>query len=109
MQNFVQLGEQLDFTAPSDLVSGQPVVVGSLFGVSTTNVPNGQIGVLRLVGVVRLPKANGAITQFQKVFWDDTAKAVTTTAASNRAIGAATRPQAAGDVTVEVRLNGLAL
>jgi predicted RecA/RadA family phage recombinase len=109
MQNFVQVGEQLRFTAAADLVSGQGFVLGSLFGVATQNVPSGGEGVARIQGVVRLPKAAGALTQWQKVYWDDTAKNVTGTATANRLIGAATRAQLAGDATVEVRLNGLAV
>lgn len=105
MQNFVQVGEQLRFTAPNDLASGAGFVLGALFGVSTSNVLAGHEGVARIEGVVRLPKASGALTQFQKVYWDDTAKNVTGTATSNRLIGAATRAQTSGDLTVEVRLN----
>ena len=109
MQNFVQVGEQLRFTAAADLASGAGVVLGSLFGVNTYAVANGQDGVARIEGVVRLPKASGAIAAFAKVYWDDTAKNVTATATANRLIGAATRAQLTGDTTVEVRLNGLAV
>ncbi|TPG53264.1 DUF2190 family protein [Roseomonas nepalensis] len=109
MQNFVQVGEQLRFTAAADLASGAGVVLGSLFGVNTYAVAAGQDGVARIEGVVRLPKAAGAVTQFAKVYWDDTAKNVTTTATANRLIGAATRAEIAGATTVEVRLDGKAV
>jgi len=106
MNNFVQVGEQLRFTAPRDLASGEGVVVGAYFFVSTTAVKSGQQGVGRRVGVVRLPKATGALTEMQKAYWDDTNKVVTGTATGNRLIGAATKAQASADATVEVCLSG---
>jgi predicted RecA/RadA family phage recombinase len=109
MQNFVQIGEQLKFTAGAAYTSGTGAQIGNIFGVVTTDVANGATGVLRIRGVVRLPKATGAITQFATVYWDNTAKNVTTTSTSNRKIGAATYAQASGDTTVEVVLDGIAV
>lgn len=106
MNNFVQVGEQLRFTADADRASGEAFVLGAYFLISTTAVKAGQEGVGRRVGVVRLPKATGAVTQFQKLYWDATNKVVTTTATGNRLIGGATLPHASGDATVEVCLTG---
>ncbi|WP_424138171.1 DUF2190 family protein [Roseomonas chloroacetimidivorans] len=106
MNNFVQVGEQLRFTADVDRASGEAFVLGAYFLVSTTAVKTGEDGVGRRVGVVRLPKATGAVTQFQKVYWDATNKVVSTTATGNRLIGAATKAQASADTTVEVCLAG---
>lgn len=110
MQNFVQVGEQINFVAAADLASGQGFILGAYFGVNTNPVKTGERGVARLVGVVRLPKATGAIAANTKVYWDDTAKNVTTTATSNRLIGAThEKAELSGATTVEVRLNGLAV
>jgi predicted RecA/RadA family phage recombinase len=57
--------------------------------------------------VVELPKASGAIDQGAAVYWDDSAKVVTTTATDNTRIGAATEDAASAAATVRVRLNGV--
>jgi predicted RecA/RadA family phage recombinase len=106
MQNFVQVGEQLKIVAPANVVSGQGLLVGALFGVVTNTAASGEETVLRLEGVVTLPKATGALTLFQKVYWDDTAKKVTGTATANSLIGVATAPVASAGTLVNVRLNG---
>ena len=109
MQNFVQAGEQLKFTAAADYIGGSGAVIGNLFGVVTTDVKSGETGVFRIRGLVRLPKATGAITQMATVYWDNTAKNVTTSASGTRKIGVAAYAQASGDATVEVALDGLAV
>jgi predicted RecA/RadA family phage recombinase len=109
MQNFVQLGEQLKFTAGAAFTGGSGAQIGNIFGVVVADVANGATGVIRVKGVVRLPKATGAVTQFATVYWDNTAKNVTTTVGSNRKIGAAAYAQASGDTTIEVVLDGVAV
>jgi predicted RecA/RadA family phage recombinase len=105
MQNFKQVGEQLTIVAPADVVSGQGLKVGAMFGVCTHSAKSGADLVIRIKGVVTLPKASGAMTDLQKVYWDDTAKAVTTTATSNMHIGAA-RAAVTGATVVDVVLDG---
>jgi predicted RecA/RadA family phage recombinase len=58
--------------------------------------------------VVELPKAAGAIDQEAAVYWDDSARAITTTATAtdNTRISAATEAAASAAATVRVRLNG---
>jgi predicted RecA/RadA family phage recombinase len=60
MKNYVQDGKYIDFTAAADVDSGELVQVGSLHGVSVTDVANGAKGVLALEGVFTLPKLVGA-------------------------------------------------
>ena len=108
MQNFRQVGDQLTTTAPADVVSGQGIKIGSIFGVCTHSAKTGQDLVIRTKGVVALPKAAGAVTEFQKVYWDDTAKNVTTTVGTNSLIGVG-RPAAAGAATLDVVLNGTSI
>jgi predicted RecA/RadA family phage recombinase len=60
MKNFVQNGDFIDFTAAATITSGQLVAVGSLVGVSMTDVASGQKGVLALKGVYDLPKSTAA-------------------------------------------------
>ena len=49
-KNYVQEGKVIPFTAAADVVSGQVVVVGTLAGVSLTDVAQGSIGQLAITG-----------------------------------------------------------
>lgn len=110
MKNFVQDGNVLTFIAPAGgVVSGDGVVNGALFGIAAYTALAGQEVEANLVGVFALPKAAGALTLGQKVYWDSAAKAVTGTATGNRWIGAVARAAAAGDATVRVRLDGTSI
>jgi predicted RecA/RadA family phage recombinase len=106
MKNYVQRGETVTLTAPASVLSGAGVLVGSIFGVAEYTAGSGDEVEVNLVGVFDLPKAAGAITQGAKVYWDNTAKNVTTTASGNSLIGAAVAAAANGASTVRVRLNG---
>lgn len=109
MQNFIQVGDQIEVVAPAALASGEGVVIGGMFGVATTAAASGAPVVLRLRGVVTLPKGSGALTQFQKAYWDATNKRVTGTATSNSLIGTAARPAASGDAIAYVLLDGVSI
>jgi len=110
MRNFFGPGDTIDFVAGANLTGGSGLLVGVTFGVVVGDVANGGTGALFVgSGVVTLPKAasitpaNGA-----RVYWDNAAGNVTTTASGNTLIGCAVLPvAAAGDATIRVRLNGV--
>lgn len=107
MKNFVQKGEIVTLTAPSALSSGDPVLVGSLFGIAATDATNGAEVEALTVGVFELPKATGeAWATGDKVYWDGTAKACTTTATDNSLIGVAMTTAGSASAVGVVRLNG---
>lgn len=106
MKNYVQDGDVLTLVAPYAVASGGGALVGAIFGVAANTVANGAEGEFCLIGVFDLPKANGAVTQGQKLYWSDANKNVTTTATNNTLIGVAATAAAAGDATARVRLNG---
>jgi predicted RecA/RadA family phage recombinase len=106
MKNYVQRGETVTLIAPAAVLSGAGVLVGSIFGVAEYTAGSGDEVEVNLVGVFELPKATGAISQGAKVYWDNTAKNVTTTASGNSLIGAAVSAALSGAATVRVRLNG---
>lgn len=109
MKNYIQLGHNLTVTGPTGgVASGNGMLIGAMFGVACGDIAEGERGEMSVVGVYRLPKAAGATSAFVKIFWDNSAKVVTTTASGNTAIGAATSAAASGDGTVTVRLNGIA-
>ncbi|MFN7609295.1 MAG: DUF2190 family protein [Ralstonia sp.] len=109
MKNHIQPGNTLDLIAAGTLTGGAGLLVGATFGVIRHSAVSGQRYLLDLEGVFALPKAAtitpgpGAL-----LYWDDTAKNVTTTVGSNTKIGVHAGPaaSAAGDATVPVRLNG---
>ena len=105
-KNFIQPGNTLTLTAPSDVSSGDGVLVGTIFGIAAGAAVSGAEFEAMTEGVFEMTKATGAITQGAKVYWDNTNKNVTTTATANTLIGAATVAAASGDATVPVRLNG---
>lgn len=107
MKNYKQDGEFVTVAAPYDVTSGDGALVGSLFGVATADATSGNDVVLATRGVVDIAKTSAqAWTVGARVYWDDTAKAVTTTATSNKLIGVAMAAAANPSATGSVRLNG---
>ena len=106
MRNYVSSGDRLDVTAPYAVVTGAGLLVGSLFGVAVGPAASGANVTIMTEGVFDLAKATSAVTQGAKVYWDNTAKNVTTTATSNTLIGVATQAAASGDATVRVNVTG---
>lgn len=109
-KNKIADGKVLTMIAPAGgVVSGTGYKIGDIFGVATVSADAGAEFALDLEGVYPLPKA-AAITPNPgvKLYWDDTAKAITTTASGNTLVGAHAGKVAAGaaDVTIRVRLNG---
>jgi len=87
MKNYVQDGNTVTVTAPANVVAGQGVLVGDLFGVAMHDASSGALVEIRVTGVVTLKKASGTINPGVRVFWDSAASRVTTTATGNRCIG----------------------
>lgn len=106
-RNFVQPGETLTLPAPRALASGQGFLVGALFAVALAAAAIGAPVEGRRVGVWSLTKASGeAWTVGQRLYWDNTAFRVTSTAAGNTLIGVAAQAQASADTVGRVLLTG---
>jgi len=108
MKNFVKPGHALDVVAPSGgLVSGQAVLIGSLFGVAAYSCAAGASAEIVTNGVFTLPKAASiAFSQGDKAYWDATAGDITSTVSSNKWVGVITDAVAGSAAAVNVRLNG---
>lgn len=109
MKNFIQEGDTLTLAAPYTRTSGQGALVGSIFGVAAADVTSGANGEFVVEGVFQLTKAGSqAWTVGVKVYWDDSAKACTTTSMGNTLIGVAVEAvgSGAGETLGKVRLNG---
>ncbi len=107
MRNYIQPGDTVTVVAPVAVNSGDGLLVGTLFGVALSTAAISTNVEMITEGVVDLPKAAVAVTQGAKVYWDNTAKNVTTTATNNTLIGCAILAAAVGDAIVRVRLNGV--
>ena len=106
MKNYVKEGDTLTLAAPYNVVAGAGALVGSVFGVAACDLLSTVVGEFQIEGVFDLAKASGEITQGAKVYWDDSAKNVTTTAQSNTLIGVAEVLALTGDTTCRVYVDG---
>lgn len=119
MQNFIACGDTIDITLGSGETSygaGKLYLFGAVVGVidsltragqtvfSTQASAQGDIAVLRLEGVYTVPKATGAIGLGAKVYYDATAKNVTTTASGNTFCGYAYAAALSADATLPIIL-----
>ncbi|MES2753786.1 MAG: DUF2190 family protein [Pseudomonadota bacterium] len=106
MKNLVQMGDVISVTAPANVAAGAGVLVGSLFGVAVNTALAAAAVEVATRGVFDLAKATGAAwTQGVRLYWDDTAKNVTTTVSTNKLIGVAAQAQASGDTVGRVLLS----
>lgn len=107
MRNYVQKGENITLPAPAAVSSGDPVLVGSLFGVAAGDAESGADLDLVTTGVFEMNKVSAlAIAIGDKVYFDAATGLVNKTASGNTLIGVATSAAANPSGTVNVRLNG---
>ncbi len=105
--NFIQEGKTLDYTpSGADIASGDFVLIGAIGGIAKTDIADGKTGAVHVSGVFSVPKASGAVTQGQKLYWNSTNSNLTTTASGNTIVGVAAEAAASGDANVKVLLNG---
>jgi predicted RecA/RadA family phage recombinase len=106
MKNMVQDGRVLTFTAPYQRNAGDAAKIGMILGVAVNTVANATPGEFAVEGVYTLPKTAGqALTEGQKVYWDDAAKSITGVATSNLPAGIACAAAAGGDASAVVKIN----
>lgn len=107
MKNFIQDGKTITVTLAAAILSGAAMLIGALVGVACTDGAIGDKVAFNLEGVYTLPKAVGAVSQGAILYWDDTAKVVTTSSASgaNFKIGHAFAAALSGDATLPVKLS----
>ena len=104
MKNFVHQGLSLTLTAPYAVLSGGGLLVGKIFAVACQDADISTSVEARAQGVFDLDKDASVFAQGADVYWDNSAKVVTSTPASNPVIGQAEVAAVTGDSTVRVRL-----
>lgn len=107
MKNFIGVGNRVTLTAAAVTTSGQPVLIGSLFGIAEIAAAIGEPLVLVLNGIFDLTKtASQAWTVGQLIYWDVAASRVTNVVATNKLVGVAVLAVGGGasETTGRVRL-----
>jgi predicted RecA/RadA family phage recombinase len=90
MKTFIQPGHTLTLAAPYNVVSGQGLLVGAIFGIATHDAASGAEVETQLIGVVEITKVGSqAWNAGAKVYWDNTNRRATTVATDNTAVGVA--------------------
>ena len=105
MQNYINSGKTIVFTATNDVVGGDLVTVGSIVGVAVSDIPAGEEGILETEGVFELlPAESEAIAQGAVVYATAQGK-VTTTESDNSRAGVVWEARGTGDTFVLVKIN----
>jgi predicted RecA/RadA family phage recombinase len=108
MKTYIQPGNTITLPAPYDVVSGNGLLVGAIFGIATYDAAAGAEVETQLTGVVEIAKAGTqAWAVGDRVYWDDTNRQATATATDNTLIGVAVLPvgNGVGETIGRVRLN----
>ena len=107
MKNYVQKGENLTIASLYNVTSGGFLKSGLIFGVASGDALTGADVDVVTVGVFELPKVSTDVFAVgAAVYWDNTAKLMTSTTTSNTKIGVAVKAAANPSSSVNVRLNG---
>lgn len=105
MDNFVKKGCLATLAAPYTVVAGAGALVGNLFGVAVDDVTSGADGVFHLEGIFDLLcVTTDTPAQGAKMYWDNSAKKTTSTAAGNTAIGTCMVTKASGPAVCQILL-----
>jgi predicted RecA/RadA family phage recombinase len=102
--------QRIDYVADADMVNGEVRLIGDLgIGVCEHDTKSGELTSLNIADVFRINMAAVSITKFARLYWDNTAKKLTTSTASgaNKLAAVALEARADTDTTVLVKLLGL--
>jgi predicted RecA/RadA family phage recombinase len=107
VRNYVKSGTMITVFAPENLKSGDGVIVGSIFGIASTDALIGQAVEVCVEGVFALNKVPGALAQGVPVYWTVGSGTMlgTVAASGTMKIGVVADAALTGDPTVNVRLN----
>lgn len=89
----------------SDIIAGQAVVNGGLFGFAAATIPIGGVGWIETFGVWKADCANTETASLGDIaYWDASNSKVTATASTNLAIGRFVKAVTSGQTTCEIVL-----
>lgn len=109
MKTFISSGHHIDIAAPSGGVSsGDGVLLGNLFGVTSSTAAEGAAVTITTTGVFSLPKLTTAvITAGARVSWDATEGYVNVPGVGLYPVGTAIEAAGNGTTAIKVRLDGV--
>lgn len=103
---FVQPGEVIDYTAGTNIASGQVVLMGARIGVALKAIANGETGPVQVTGVFNIAKlSTDNMAQGALLYWDNTNSRLTTTASGNTLAGFAAAAAGATTTSVNIKIN----
>jgi predicted RecA/RadA family phage recombinase len=104
--NYIQPGRSITVAAPSGgVLSGQGVLIGTLFGIAQYDAVEGAEVEILTEGVVEIGKTSAlAIAVGDRLFWDDTNKLVNKTTTAQQQVGVAVAAAANPSATVKMLL-----
>ncbi|MNK46793.1 hypothetical protein D3C87_655840 [compost metagenome] len=107
MKNWIQKGDTLTAIAPENIVGGQFVQIGAIFGVAVASAAQGSEVEIQTTGVFALPKDGVEIAQGNPLYWDASGEVLTNVAADGLPqVATATAPAILAAATVEAKLGG---
>lgn len=107
MANRIQEGDNLTFTAPYAVASGDGFLVGSIFAVAHTAAASGATVTGAVEGVFPITTlSTDTATVGTKAYWDNTNKRITTTLISNTLVGVFMNAKASGETVSLVYIDG---
>jgi predicted RecA/RadA family phage recombinase len=106
MKTYIQPGHTLTLPAPAGgVLSGQGVLIGTLFGIAQYDAVEGAELEILTEGVVEIPKTSALqIDVGDRLFWDATNKVVNKTATAQICVGIAVSAAANPSGTVRMKL-----
>lgn len=105
MKNWITSGKTVTVaSAGRTASSGAGLLTGNLFGIISDDVVSGAACEIVTEGVFDLAKDSSTFAQGDKVYWDNTAFAATSTSSGNKLIGVAIADAVVAS-TVRARLN----
>jgi predicted RecA/RadA family phage recombinase len=109
MKTYIAPGKSITVTAPAGgVLSGQGVLIGTLFGIAQVDAVAGADVEILTEGVVEIGKTSALqIDVGDRVFWDATNKVVNKTAAAQVCVGVVVSAAANPSSTVRIRLGAV--
>ncbi len=107
MKNFVQKGDVLDLSIPDGRLSGQGVLVGSIYGIAAESNESGSAAIraVAVEGVVEVAKlAADNMSVGDKVNWNDSNLEVQLATSDLDNVGTVVEAAAASSTVVKIKL-----
>lgn len=106
MKNLIQAGLTIDHTPTAARASGAVTLIGTKIGVAAADVAANTPGVFYVEGVFKVPaKSTDTPAQGAALYWDNSARELTTTASGNTYAGYAYEAKASGVTSIAIKIN----